>query len=52
MVTAGIPDSEILDENDLEKLKVEKGQVILVMSCASVSHLVANIKNKYGKDNA
>lgn len=47
MITDGIEGSRIVDENVLNNLEVEPGEVLLVMSCASVSHLIENIKKKY-----
>ena len=47
MITDGIEGSRIVDENVLDNLEVEPGEVLLVMSCASVSHLIENIKKKY-----
>ena len=47
MITEGIEGAEIVDENVLDNLQVQPGEVLLVMSCASVSHLIENIKKKY-----
>ncbi len=47
MITDGIEGSQIVDENVLDNLVVQPGEVLLVMSCASVSHLIENIKKKY-----
>ena len=47
LITDGIEGAQIVDENDLSNLTVEKGGVLLIVSCASVSHLVENIKKKY-----
>ena len=47
LITDGIEGAQIVDENDLGNLQVEKGGVLLLVSCASVSHLVDNIKKKY-----
>ena len=39
----------IIDENDVSVLDVKEGEVLLVMSCASVSHLIENIEKRYNK---
>ena len=49
MITDGIEGAEIINENDVSVLDVRKGDVLLVMSCASVSHLLENIENRYNK---
>ncbi|MBR2701691.1 MAG: UDP-N-acetylmuramate--L-alanine ligase [Erysipelotrichaceae bacterium] len=49
MITDGIEGAEIIDENDVSVLDVRKGDVLLVMSCASVSHLLEHIENRYNK---
>ena len=41
--------AEIIDENDVSVLDVKEGEVLLVMSCASVSHLIENIEKRYNK---
>ena len=45
MITDKIDNSEIIDEEDVNILTDYKDSVICVMSCASVSHLIDNIKN-------
>ncbi|MBQ1340895.1 MAG: hypothetical protein IIY33_00290, partial [Erysipelotrichaceae bacterium] len=49
LITDGIEGAEIIDENDVSVLDVKEGEVLLVMSCASVSHLIENIEKRYNK---
>lgn len=44
LITDKLKNSQILDENNLEIMKDYKDNVICVMSCADVSHLIDNLK--------
>ena len=44
LITSKISDSEIIDENEVSFIKDYKDYIICIMSCASVSHLIDNIK--------
>ena len=46
MITDKITNSEIIDENNVKFIKEYKNSVICIMSCASVSHLIDNIKSE------
>ena len=48
LITDKIKNSEIIDEKDTEIIKKYKDTVICIMSCASVSHLIDNIKETLG----
>ena len=44
LISDKIYNSEIIDENDTSIIKKYKDSIICIMSCASVSHLIENIK--------
>ncbi len=44
LITDKIDNSEIIDEKDTEIIKKYRDTIICIMSCASVSHLIENIK--------
>ena len=44
LITDGIKDSEIIDENNLDVLSNYKNEVFCFMSCASISHLIDKTK--------
>ena len=44
LITEKIKDAEIISEDNIKSLEKYKGSVICFMSCASVSHLIDNLK--------
>lgn len=44
LILDGIKDSEIISEDTIDKLRDDQEQVICFMSCASVSHLIDQLK--------
>lgn len=44
LITNKIKEAEIIDEKDTSIIKEYKDSIICIMSCASVSHLIENIK--------
>lgn len=49
MITEKLANGSIIDENSLDIIKNYKDNVICVMSCADVSHLIQNLKEVFTK---